>query len=159
MQKKPFGSDMDFYDGEWIFPFALLGLATLFGDLIWVKTILIIMFVLVCLHTVHEHKIAFGKKNMGMRLFYALLGFLSSVLFFALPLIYVAISYAMCSSQLKKDGEERLLVKKRKTYVTMMSILVFAIGVHGWKGFMVVGQLKAIQAEQQQINKPGTISQ
>lgn len=157
--KKPFGANLNFYDGEWIFPLSLLAVATLFGDFIWVKTILIIMYFIACVHTVAEHKIAFGKANMGMRYFYAFLGLLSSALFFALPLIYVLISYAMCSSKLKKDGEEVLLVNKRKTYVTIISILVFAAGVHAWQGFLMVNDLMAIQAEQQQTGQAGTISQ
>ena len=92
MQKKPFGSDFDFYDGEWIFPTGALSVALLFGDLIWVKQILIIIFLIVCLHTVHEHKIAFGKQDIGKRYIYAIVGFLSAILHFILPLIYVLVS-------------------------------------------------------------------
>lgn len=158
MEKKPFGADLDFYDGEWIFPFALLGLATIFGDFIWVKQIMIIMFVIICFHTVHEHKIAFGRQNIGMRYFYAFLGFLSGIVFFALPLVYTMVSYAMCTSKLKQDGEEALLVKKRKTFVTMLAILVFASGVHAWKGFLIYNDVLALQAQQQQ-NTDGQITQ
>lgn len=159
MEKKPFGSDFDFYDGEWIFPFAFLGLATLFVDYEMTKQIMIIMFVIVCAHTVHEHKIAFGKKNIWMRGLYAFLGFLSGFLFYLLPLIYTIVSYSLCTSKLKTDNEEILLTKKRKTYVTMLSILVFACCMQGWKNFVVYNSLLAEQAQQNQPGQAGTISQ
>ncbi|MFP4313238.1 MAG: hypothetical protein ACLFR0_02820 [Alphaproteobacteria bacterium] len=159
MNKKPLGADLDFYDGEWIFPTALLVLAMLFGDIIWIKQIHIVVYAIACLHTVHEYKNAFGRKGMGMRYLYALLGFLSAILHFILPLIYILISYGLCSSQLKKNGEERFLIKKRKTFVTMISLLVFAAGVHAWNAFLLVDDLQAIQAEREMTDRPGTISQ
>lgn len=159
MQQKPFGSDFDFYDGEWIFPTGALSIALLFGDFLWVKQILIIIFLIACLHTVHEHKIAFGKHDMGKRYIYAIVGFLSAILHFILPLIYVLVSYAMFASQLKADGEEELLVRKRKTFVTMTCILVFACGVHAWQGFLSMNDLTVAIANQDTQGMDGTISQ
>lgn len=159
MQQKPFGSDFDFYDGEWIFPMGALSIALLFGDFLWVKQILIIIFLIACLHTVHEHKIAFGKKEMGKRYLYAFLGFLSGLLHFILPLIYVLISYAMFTSKLKADNEDELLVRKRKTFVTITCILIFSCGVHAWEGFLMTNDLTAAIANQDTQGMAGTISQ
>ena len=103
MAQKPFGADLDFYDGEWIFPVGLLAISTLYGDYIWTKIVLFIMFSLFSLHILYEHKVAYGKKDLWQRRLMTLGAFIASIFINLIMPVYVIISYAIFSSQLKKD--------------------------------------------------------
>lgn len=159
MAQKPFGADLDFYDGEWIFPVGLLAISTLYGDYIWTKIVLFIMFSLFSLHILYEHKVAYGKKDLWQRRLMTLGAFIASIFINLIMPVYVIISYAIFSSQLKKDGEGELLIRKRKTYVTMICIIVFAVGVHAWQGFLLINDIQASIDAQNTQGMAGTISQ
>lgn len=159
MQKKPFGADLDFYDGQWVIPFALLALSTLYWDIGWTKLVLIVMFVITCFHIMYEHRIVFGKKEINKRRLYNLGGFIAGVIVGLIMPVYAAVTYAIFASQLKKDGETQLLAVKKKTYTRMFFILAFAVGIHALQGFVAADQIRAgMEAERQQTQGvPGTI--
>ena len=163
MQKKPFGADLDFYDGQWVIPFALLGLSTLYWDIGWTKLVLIVMFVITCFHIMYEHRIVFGKKEINKRRLYNLGGFVGGIIVGLIMPVYTAVTYAVFASQLKKDGENQLLMVKKKTYTRMFCILAFAVAIHALQGFLAADEIRAGMAEQNQQGQqtqqavPGTI--
>jgi 4-hydroxybenzoate polyprenyltransferase len=163
MQKKPFGADLDFYDGQWVIPYALLALSTLYWDIGWTKLVLIVMFVIACFHIMYEHRIVFGKKEINKRRLFNLGGFVGGILVGLIMPVYSAVTYAIFASQLKKDGENQLLMVKRKTYTRMFLILSFAVVIHALQGFMAADKIRAgmqadrAQGQQTQEAVPGTI--
>ena len=151
MQKKPFGADLNFYDGEWVLPFGLLSLSTLYGSIEWTKMVLIIMFLISCVHIMFEHRVAFGRKEVSTRMLYNIGAFIASIFVAVLMPIYMAVSYAVFASKLKKDKEEQLLAIKKKTYTRMFFILAFAVFIHYAQGMMLADNIAAgIQKEQAQ---------
>lgn len=155
MQKKPFGADLDFYDGQWVFPYALLALSTLYWDIGWTKMVLIVMFIIACFHIMYEHRVVFGKKEIYKRRLYNLAGFVASVIVGLIMPVYMAVTYAIFASKLKKDGENQLLAVKKKTYTRMFFILAFAVLIHALQGFVGVDKIRAgIESEMQQQTTP-----
>lgn len=150
MQKKPFGAGLDFYDGQWYIPFGLLALSTLYGDIEWTKVVGIVMFVMAMFHIMYEHRIAFGKKDVGLRLLYNLGAFVLSVYVAVIMPVYMALSYAIFASKLKKDGEDWLLEKKKKTYLWMFLIMAFAMLVHTVQSIMIMDDIQATIQQQEQ---------
>ncbi len=156
MQKKPFGADWNFYDGQWVFPFGLLGLCTLYWDYDWTKAFMLVMFVVICFHIMYEHRIVFGKKEIGMRRIYNVLGFCLGIFVAYVMPIYVAVTYAIFASQLKRDGEEALLAIKKKTYTRMTLILIAVVGIHTLQGIMLIPDMKEGFAKYNQASPPVT---
>jgi magnesium-transporting ATPase (P-type) len=162
MQKKPFGADLDFYDGQWVIPFALLAISTLYWDIGWTKLVLIVMFCITCFHIMYEHRIVFGKKDINKRRLFNLGGFVGGVIVGLIMPVYVAVTYAVFASQLKSDGENQLLMVKKKTYTRMFFILAFAVSIHALQGVLAADQIRAGIAAENQTQQtgeavPGTI--
>lgn len=149
MSKKPIGSNLTMNDGEWIGPYALLALSMLYWDYQWSKVVLIVMMLVSFFHIMYEHRVVFGKKDVNKRRLFNLGAFIGCYLTkFFLP-IYVAISYASFASQLRKDGHDRLFEMKKKTYIRMLCILLFAIALDTIQGFMLLDDIQAaIEAQQ-----------
>jgi hypothetical protein len=162
MQKRPIGSNLNFNDGEWIVPYGLLALSMFYWDYQWSKVVLIVMMFISFFHIMHEHRLIFGKVDVNKRRMYNLGAFAMIAALrvkFILP-VYVAISYATFASQLKKDGDERLFQMKKKTYIWMMSILLFAMFLDTIQGLMLLDDyMAALQAQQPSQGIPVTISQ
>lgn len=161
MQKKPFGADLDFYDGQWVFPYALLALSTLYWDIGWTKMALIVMFLMACFHIMYEHRVVFGKKDVNKRRLFNLGALAGSVIVVYIMPVYLAVTYAVFASKLRKDGENQLLAVKKKTYARMFLILSFAVLIHALQGFVGIDKIRAgVEAEMQQQSQPsgpGTI--
>lgn len=150
MSKKPIGSNLTMNDGEWIVPYALLALSMLYWDYNWSKVVLIVMMLVSFFHIMYEHRIVFGKTDVNKRRLFNLGALVGCYLTkFFLP-VYVAVSYATFASQLKKEGQERLFQMKKRTYLIMICILLFAIALDTIQGFMLLDDLSAaIEAQQQ----------
>lgn len=159
MAKKPMGADWNFYDGEWIFPYALLALSTLYWDIGWTRLVLIVMFFVACFHIMYEHRVAFGKKEVNTRRLYNLIALGGSFFIALIMPVYMAVSYSIFASKLKKDGEEAILAIKKKTYTRMFVILAFAVLVNLFQGMLYANEISAaMKAEQEQTQGvPGTI--
>lgn len=158
--KKPFGSELFIYDGEWVVPYGLLAISTLYWDYEWTKIVLIMMMIISLFHIMYEHRLVIGKKDINtrraMNLGAAVICFISK---FFLP-IYVAINYAIFASHLKKEGQETLLSIKKKTYTRMFLILAFAVSIDTIQGLLLIDDIRAAIESQQpaQPGQAGTIS-
>ncbi|MFN3700298.1 MAG: hypothetical protein ACK4VI_02100 [Alphaproteobacteria bacterium] len=161
--KRPIGSGLFIYDGEWVGPYALLALSTLYWDYHWSKIVLIIMLVLSLFHIMYEHRNAFGKKDVGKRQIYNALAVIVTFLLNQtfVFVIYMAICYATIASRLKKKNDISTLNIKKKTFMRMFLIALFAIAVNTMIEISLLPEIHQGMAQQQQpiTGVPGTIRQ
>ncbi len=155
MMQKPFGTDLYIRDGEWVVPYGLLLVAMLFGDAVWVKSVMFVMYLVLCVHIVFEHKQVMGKKDFTQKQVMTVLAFLASTLISFLMPIYAAICYATYASHLKKTKRERQLADKIKTYTRMFVITGLALFVHVLFVFSLYDDIMAGQTPKT-IQMPGT---
>lgn len=162
-QKRPFGAGLNFYDGQWILPSALLALSTLYWDIGWTKVVMLVLFAVYCFHINYEHRIVFGKKDLNMRRLYNLAAYVASYFVIFIMPVYVLLSYAIFASKLKKDKQEQAFSIKKMTYFWMMIILVLVVLIHTVQGLAQVGHMKEVLSQRQEtaVNSglPGTIRQ
>lgn len=158
---KPIGSNWDFTDAGWIFPYGFVMFAMLGGDFPWATGLLVVGNIILAAHVWYETKRNLPKKQQNTWRMYIVLAFVLS-LFLAEPImgVFAIVSYAVMAGRLKRgllrDKVRKQYYEARVKTFQRMGIMIFAtLCVFGVRYMLITDDVNAVREER--LMKQGVI--
>lgn len=159
---KPFGSDWNFIDLEWLVPLTFVVFAMLFGNFAWVNGTMLVAITIVGAHLWFEIKRNLPRKKQGNWLVYIIGSWIICLVLTPFFMVVLAlIAYATILGHLKRGVNAEKVnpryLKERSLTFQRMSILIIASAcVYGVKYISILDNVEA--AQQQRLVREGVIS-
>lgn len=118
---------------------ALVTVLMLFNDAAWSVVGMNLIYILVSLHVLAQHKLLYGERDIwGKRM--AMSGaWIVSVFFVAVMPVVAMVNYGICARDIKRKFGNKEYKIAWTAYMRILGLTVFALMVYALKIYMVAG--------------------
>lgn len=131
------------HDGAWIASIAVVAGCMLFNDVAWSIVGMNLIYILVALHVLAQHKNLYGAAGLWGKRFLMLAVWVASVFLVAVMPVAALINYGICSRDIKKRYGDKEYRAAWKAYMRIMGLCLTALVIYGYKVYTVTAPLAA----------------
>lgn len=134
--------NLNIHDGSWIFSILLVALIMLFQDAAWSIVGLALIYILLALHSLVQHKNLYGNADIWPKRALLTAAWVGSIFFIAIMPVVVMIHYAGYAKDIKRKFSAREYKIAWSAYMRILAVTVFAALVYIVKIYVTASALE-----------------
>lgn len=126
------------HDGAWIGSIAMVSVCMLLNDAIWSLVGMNLIYILVALHVLVQHKNLYGERDIwGKRLF--LFGaWVVSIFLVAVMPVVALINYGICARDIKRKFSDKEYRMAWTAYMRILGLCAVSLLIYAYKVYVTV---------------------
>lgn len=131
------------HDGGWIASIAVVIGFMLFNDIAWSVVGMNLIYILVGLHVLAQHKNLYGARDLWGKRLLILGAWAASIFLVAVMPVVALINYGICARDIKKRYGDKEYRAAWTAYMRILGLCAAALAVYGYKVYTVMGAVAA----------------